>query len=203
MRRTGLFVVAAFVLGFVSLAGFRMAVAAPEPPVHYHANFAIFAHGERIDLSDDRFMEDVARCAEDMRNPPPASRVHLHNNDQDVVHVHDGGATWGHLLANLRMVLGDRVLVTRDADVFLHRQGGTLKFVLNGRPELSVYNETIRRGDRLLISFGPESMEEVIATQFPVVASNAPEFDGMPDPAGCGGHEHRGFGARLRHAFAG
>jgi hypothetical protein len=203
MGRTGVFVGLAFLLGVLSLAGFRMALAAPEPPVHYHANFAIFAGGERIDLTDDRYMEDVAACAHDMRNPPAPSRVHLHNNDQDVVHVHDGGATWGHLLANLRMVLGDRVLVTRDGDVFLHGEGGTLKFVLNGRPELSVYNETIRPGDRLLISFGPESMQEVIATQFPVVASNAPEFDGMPDPAGCGGHEHRGLGARLRHAFAG
>lgn len=203
MNRSALFVVLAFLLGVASLAGFRMAAAAPEPPIHYHANFAIFAHGARIDLSHDRYMQDVAACAADPRNPPPASRVHLHNNDPDVVHVHDAGATWGHLLANLRMVLGDHLLVTDDGAAFRDGEGGTLKLVLNGRPELSVYNETIRPGDRLLISFGSESLDEAIAAQFPAVASNAPEFDAMDDPAGCGGHEHRGLGARLRHAFTG
>lgn len=203
MSRTVLFGVGGLLLGILALAAFRFAAAAPEPPIHYHANFAIFANGERIDLSDDRYMEDVAVCAEDARNVSPPARVHLHNNDQDVVHVHHGGATWGHLLANLRWVLGDRVMVSRDGDIYLTGQGGMLKFILNGRPELSVYNQTIRPGDRLLISYGPESEQEAIASQFPVVASNAPQFDQLMDPAGCGAPHEPTFWTRLRHAFVG
>jgi hypothetical protein len=191
-------------LGILGLLIFRLVFAPPEPPLHYHANFAIYVHGERLDLSGDRFMVDVAVCAGDVRNPPPQARVHLHNNDPDVVHVHHGGATWGHLLANLRIVLGDRILTTPEEDEILQTgEGGTLKFIINGRPDNSVYNLGIRGGDRLLISFGPESEQEVISTQFPLVASNAPQFDHLPDPAGCGGPEHRTFRERLRHAIAG
>jgi hypothetical protein len=203
MTRTSLFTLAGFVLGVLALAAFRLAFAHPEPPIHYHANFAVFAEGERIDLSDDRYMQDVALCAEDVRIVPPPARVHLHNNNQDVVHVHHGGATWGHLMANLRFVLGDRVMVTRDGDVYLEGGGRTLKFILNGRPQLSVYNETIRPGDRLLISFGPENEQEVLTAQFPVVASDAERYDGMRDPTGCGGPDEPSLWTRIRHVFTG
>lgn len=198
-----LFGIGGFLLGILALAAFRLAVASPEPPVHYHADFAIFAEGERIDLSDDRYMQDVAVCAGDARIVPPPSRVHLHNNNQDVVHVHHGGATWGHLLANLRFVLGDRVLVTRDGDVFVEGEGRTLKFILNGRPELSVYNQLIRPGDRLLISYGAEGEQEVLTSQFPAVASNAQEYDQRIDPTGCGGPAELTLWTRLRHVFTG
>jgi hypothetical protein len=204
MQRPILLILAGFVLGILALAGFRFVAAHGEEPVHYHANFAVFLDGERLDLTDDRFMEDVAACAGDPRNLPPTERVHLHNNDHDVVHVHHAGATWGHLFANLRMVLGDRLLVTRDGDVFTEGDDRSFKFILNGRSELSVFNQLIRPGDRLLISFGPESDREVLQTQFPQVLDNAPAFDLLDDPVGCGAaaHDH-GFLARLRHAFVG
>src|SRR5918992_596198 len=99
---------------------------------------AVVAEGQRLDLSADHFMVDVAACASDPSNVAPTSRVHLHNNDPDVVHVHHPGATWGHLLANLRMVLGDRVLMTREGRLYAADDTRTLKFILNGRPEFSV-----------------------------------------------------------------
>ena len=203
MMKTWMAVAVGVVLGAVALVAVRAVATAPEEPVHFHANFAMFVNGERYDLSDDRFMEDVALCGEDAHRISPPARVHLHNNNQDVVHVHHGGATWGHFMANLRMVLGDRILVTRDGEVHQTGGGSTLKFILNGRPELSVYNEPIRPGDRLLVSYGAEAEAEVVASQFPQVASDAPQFDLLPDPAGCGGGHSHGWRERLRHALIG
>lgn len=203
MTRTLLAGAAGVVVGVLALAAFRFVAAAPEPVTHHHANLAIFVEGQRLDLSADHFMEDVSACVSDPSNVAPTSRVHLHNNDPDVVHVHHAGATWGHLLANLRMVLGDRLLATRDGTVHRAGEGRTLKFILNGRPEFSVYNEVIDSGDRLLISFGPESEQAVVDGQFPQVASNAEEFNRMPDPAGCGGAVAPTFGERVRDAFLG
>jgi len=203
MQKTLLWAIGGFVVGVFALAAIRLVAGGHEEPVHYHANFAVFVDGERLDLSDDRFMQDVAACSGDPTNIPPVERVHLHNNDHDVVHVHHGGATWGHLMANLRMVLGDRLLVTRDGDLLLEDGERSMKFVLNGRAEISVYNHLIRPGDRLLISFGPESDRDVLDTQFPQVLANAPEYDAMDDPAGCGGAAHAGFWTRLRQAFVG
>jgi hypothetical protein len=191
------------VVGVLGLAAFRFAVAAPEPPTHYHANFAVFVNGARLDLTDQRYMEDVAACPAAAVGVPPRSRVHLHNNDHDVVHVHHEGATWGHLMANLGFVLGDRIMMTDEGELFLADEGGTLKFILNGRPEWSVHNQEIRPGDRLLVSFGPETKEEALERQFPAVASNAAEYDELSDPAGCAGPDEPTLRDRIRHAFTG
>jgi hypothetical protein len=203
MMNTQLAAAAAFCAGVLALVVFRLILAAPEPPVHYHANFAVFVQGERYDFSGDRYMQDVAACPGDVRDVPPASRVHLHNNDPDVVHVHHGGVTWGHLLANLGFVLGDEVLVTSSGETHLDGAGGTLKFIVNGRPDPSIRNRTIRPRDRLLISFGPESESQVMESQFPEVATNAAGFDEIPDPAGCGGPDEPTLRERLRHAIFG
>lgn len=190
------------ILGVIALAAFRFAFAPPEEPTHYHANFALFANGERIDLSADEFMEDVATCAAG-ETVLPRARVHLHNNNPDVAHVHHEGATWGHLLMNLGFGLGDEYVVTDDGELYVDGEGRTMKFILNGRPQFSVRNELIQSGDRLLISYGLESEQEALRTQFPAVAANAEEFNRQQDPAGCSGAHEPTLWDRVLHAIAG
>jgi len=121
-----------------------------------------------------------------------------------LVHVHHGGATWGHLLQNLDFGAGDGWLVTDDGTVHRDGEAGTLKFVLNGRGLTAAHNQPVRSGDRLLISFGPESLEEILEAQYPQVASNAEEYNARQDPATCsGGHEPLGVMDRLKAAFWG
>lgn len=189
-------------VGVLALAGFRLAfVSMPHPP-HYHANFAIFIDGARVDLSSDRYMEEVSACVAGAE-VQPRGRAHLHENDHDVAHVHHDGVTWGHLLTNLRFGLGDDYLAPDEGPVLTEGAGKSLKFVLNGQPQFAVDGELIRSGDRLLISYGAESEAEVLRTQYPAVASNAEEFNQRQDPATCAGSHEATFGDRLRHAFLG
>ena len=53
----------------------------------------------------NRYMEDVASCYGGAGSNP-RERVHFHENNPDVVHVHAAGATWGHLFQNLGWSLG-------------------------------------------------------------------------------------------------
>jgi hypothetical protein len=133
----------------------------------------------------------------------PAARAHLHNNNPDVAHVHHEGVTWGHLLSNLGFGIGEKYLVLDGGRMYTAGEGRTLKFILNGQPQLSVRNELIRSGDRLLISYGPESEEEALRTQFPTVVSTAEEYNERPDPAGCSSAHEATLLDRVRHAFAG
>jgi hypothetical protein len=201
--RTPIAIVLGILVGVLAFAAARVALVAPEQPPHYHANFAIFMDGERVDLSGDRYMEEVSACRVSEGKILPQERAHLHNNVPDVAHVHHPGVTWGHLLANLGFGVGERYLSARGDELYVAGGGKTLKFILNGRPELSVRNRLIGSGDRLLISFGPESEAEVLRTQFPKVASSAEEFNRKPDPAGCSGAHELTLWERLRHAFAG
>jgi len=189
------------VIGVLSLLAVRL-VAQPEAghSVHYHANWAVFLEGERLDLTAGRYMEDVFQCSMDAAHQHAEHRVHMHENNHDVVHVHDSGVTWGHLLANLGFGIGDDYLETGTA--FLRSAPDrSLKFILNGRPVRSIRNLEIASEDRLLISYGPETVDEVLATQFPEVQSNADRYNLMPDPASCSGAQEEGFSSRLRRAL--
>lgn len=199
--RYGAPLAAGIVLGVLALGFARLAFAPPEPSVHYHANFAIFLDDERMDLSADRYMQDVSACQADPTRVLPEQRVHLHNNDPDVVHVHHGGATWGHLLTNLGFGLGDDYLVTDSGERYESTPQRRLTFVINGLEVPSVNNRLIAPGDRLLIRYGAESPDELIETQFSQIASNADEFDVLSDPGTCAGQEEETVGERLRRAF--
>jgi len=191
------------VIGVLALAGFRLAFVPAGQATHHHANFVVVVEGERLDLSGDEFMAELEACGLPHEELLPMERVHLHDNVSDVAHVHHEGATWGHLFANLDMGLGDDYLVTRDGRIHAEEDGSTLKFILNDAPEASVHNRLIRSEDRLLISYGPESVEEVRRDQFPQVPANAHVYNEVPDPEGCAGPDEPTFGERLRHAFVG
>ena len=190
--------------GVLLLAGFRFLTVPPPAVTHHHANWAVFVDGQRLDLSAERFMEDVAACRTSPDAIQPKDRIHLHDGNPDVVHVHHPASTWGQLLANLGMAAGPDYLFTPDGVKHFAGEGRTVKFVRNGRLFGDLSNEPVRSLDRVVISIGTETDDDVMASQFPQVADNAEEHNSMADPAACmGGHEPESFTARLRRAFVG
>lgn len=190
-----------FVVGALGFGLVRLVSLPPLDPIHYHANWALWVDGKRVDLSGDRYMEDVAACSSDASNITAPQRVHLHENNPDVVHIHDSGATWGHLLQNLGWGIGSDWLFTDEGELYGEGDGRRLTFVLNGFAVLPASNRVIQAGDRMLISFGAEDPDALVRNQFPSVAANAPEFDTGFDPAGCQGNTAETLGERIRRAF--
>ncbi|MFW6089519.1 MAG: hypothetical protein ACODAB_07190, partial [Gemmatimonadota bacterium] len=175
------------VFGWLIFAGLRFALTPWQQPPHYHANWALYIDGDRLDLSDERYMQDASVCVAGA-DVQAFERVHMHEGVDDVVHVHHRGVTWGHFLSVLGFGLGADYLVTDDGRrLFDDQDGRTLKFVVNGFEVAQVHDRLIRSGDRLLISYGPESTDEVVEEQFPRVASNAEEYNARYDPTGCSG----------------
>lgn len=190
------------VVGILLLVGARFAFTPWYQPPHYHANWAVFIDGDRLDLSADRYMEDVDACVAAGR-VQPSQRVHMHENDDDVVHVHHEGVTWGHFLRNLDFVLGDDHLITDDGRRFFSEDDRTLKFVVDGFLVDEIDDRLIEPGDRVLISYGPERPQEALETQFPRVADDAEEYDRRQDPAGCAGAGETTIRERLMRALWG
>lgn len=170
---------------------------------HYHANFAVFTGGERLDLSGEDYMEDLASCRVDPTLMLPLDRTHMHERNQDVVHVHARGVTWGHFFANIGFTLRDDLLRTDGGVNFEVGDNQTLKFILNGNAVPSVYNQLIQSEDRLLISYGSETEAEALETQFDAVQANAHVFNEFHrDGAGCSvGPPEETRGERWRRAF--
>ena len=192
---------AAVAAGVLGLGLVRFAFLPPIETVHYHANWAMWIEGERVDFSADEYMEDVAACSAAAASITGPQRVHLHNNEPDVVHVHHGGATWGHLLQNLGWGFGSNWVYTDRGELYRADGEKELTFVLDGLLVPPASNRVIQPGDRMLISFGAEEPDEILRDQLPSVLANASEFDGSFDPAGCQGNAAETFGERVRRAF--
>jgi hypothetical protein len=147
-------------------------------------------------------MEEVAACRSDDRGILPEERVHMHENEHDVVHVHHEGATWGALLANLGMALGDDYLFLADGRRLFADEGHALVFVVGGLRVPSLHNRVVRSGDRVLISYTTDAAD-ALATELPQVADDAAEYNLRNDPAACAGHGELSPLERLRRAFWG
>ena len=194
----------AFAAGILALGLIRFTLAPLNRTTHHHANWAIVVDGQQLDLSADRYMEEIGACSASAQGLLPQERVHMHENNADIVHVHHDGATWGHLAANLGMALGDDYFFSATGDRYFTGDDRSVVFVLNGIAVPSVHNRVIASEDRLLVSVTTASPGEVVAGEYRLVPSDAGEYNARMDPASCtGGHGELPLLARLRLAFWG
>lgn len=198
-RPVVLAVICGFLIGTLWLVGLRFFTYQSEA-VHYHANFALYINGKKDEFKSFTFYEEVQACA-DESGGNPKSRVHLHDNDPNVVHVHADAVTWGHFFANLGYGLSNKS-VTVGGDVLAEaEQGGPrLTFILNGQEVETIANEVIQSEDTLLISYGEEN-DAVLKERYDTIPRTAGEFNGKYDPAGCSGGEQLTFTQRFKHAL--
>lgn len=190
---------ASFLVGALWFIVWRVATL-PNKQVHYHANFAIFVEGQPLKLDGPTFYEEVTSCGLDGDNDPKR-RVHLHDNIADVVHVHDLGATWGHLFANLRFGLTDSSLTLDDGTKISGTEGKSLNFILNGETVSAVANKPINSGDKLLVSYGTQSKDELML-QYASIADTAEEFNTKADPSTCAAGGQLTLSERFRQALS-
>lgn len=171
----------------------------PEP-IHYHANFAVYIDGQREEFSSPVYYEDTLACTQDDAQNP-RGRAHLHQPQNDVVHVHDSAVTWGNFFENIGWSLGNTFMKT-DTDILAANDSAELNFILNGEPTRLVAEKVISSTDRLLISYGTESDAE-LADLYDAITANAAEFNTLPDPASCSGQSDPSFWERLRFGLLG
>ena len=159
---------------------------APVAGVHYHANFLLYVNGAAYDFSPDKYMEPVSICSVNPAHPSPQARVHMHQNDGTLVHVHSANVTWGDLFSNLGFAINAASIVTDTGTSFAADSIHPLVFRVNGDPVTNIAGRYIDPNDRLLIDFGSTSATDVQvhAAKVPATAAAQSEHN---DPATCSG----------------
>lgn len=199
MKKTLLLVAIGFAGGFAWLAGLRFFIAQPEE-THYHSNFAVYINGEREEFDLPTYYEEVAACTTAYHDNPKG-RVHMHGQVNDVIHVHDQRVTYGNFFQNIGWGIGKNYLSTLDG-TFVADDEHDLTFILNGEEIDSITNRVIGNLDKLLVSYGSASDEE-LQRQYETVADTAEETNKYQDPGSCGGLNgagHDSFGNKLKRA---
>lgn len=136
-------------------------------PTHQHADLALIIRGEKFDFNQPQFL---SAGEEDEEISP---NVHIHAPRVNVVHVHTTHTTWDEFFKSLGFELSDTSLTMPDGVEYASGGEETLKFVVNGVPVDEIQFQEITDLDRVLISFGPESIDEVLARQWQFVTDEA------------------------------
>ena len=168
--------------------------------VHYHANFALYLNGRIDNLDQFNFYEETTVCSLSDKQTPPA-RVHLHNQSPHLVHVHDDGATWGHLMANLGYSVNNNTLQIAGVN---HQTGdrGWLRFILNGQPVYQIANRVIGDQDVLLIDYSNDE-QDTLEARYQSIPRNAYYANSENDPKTCAGQSAESVWRRIKRIITG
>ena len=186
-------------IGMLVILGIRFVSYQPPKDVHYHANFAVYIDGKQEQFSNPLLYEEISECSISTEKKP-SERAHLHENVKDVVHVEDSAVTWGNLFHNINWNVGDKYLDTSDI-LLVNTETKKVTYVLNGEEVSNITNKVIGDKDRLLVSYGTATNDE-INKQFSTVATSAEKYNATKDPASCsGGLSEDSIKNRLKNVF--
>ena len=144
-------------------------------PTHIHADFALYIRGERFDFNRPEFITGDEQQV--------SGNVHIHDPRYYAAHLHTTLTKWDEFFSSLGFSLtdpsfpgveGSNVCMTLPGGVKLcNNDTDTWKFIANGVPVDGLSNVIIGDLSRVLFSYGPETIEQVMADQFPQVTNQA------------------------------
>ncbi len=145
----------------------------PRQKVHWHADFALYIDGTRVPFDDAKYIST--------ENDPKGDAVHIHDPRHTVIHVHKEQTTWSEFFTSLKFSLSDpsqnfstsnATLKLPTGEVLTTTSTKTFKFLVNGVRVDGIAALDISDLDRVLISYGSETIEQARA-QFDTVTDQA------------------------------
>jgi hypothetical protein len=118
---------------------------------HVHASMLVKLHGDTFDFSSPAYQIK-------------SSWIHFEAQDGTTIHRHSTGVTLGYLFETLGIGLDDECYAfqgTNGERVFCSNEDYSLKFYINHQPVPNLTNYVFKDGDRILISYGGETQQEI------------------------------------------
>lgn len=115
---------------------------------HAHAAIQVRIFGDYFDFSAPAYQIK-------------SSWIHFEGRDGSTVHKHATGVTLGYLFETLALGLDDKCFTFQDGREFCTNDDYSLKFFYNGNQVEDIRDIEIMEDDRVLISYGGETPEEI------------------------------------------
>ena len=115
---------------------------------HSHAALLVKIFGDKFDFSAPAYQIK-------------SSWIHFEGRDGSTVHKHATGVTMGYLFDTLKIGLDDQCFVFQDGRSFCTNEDYSLVFYINGKQVPDIRDYEIQEDDRILISYGAETPEEL------------------------------------------
>lgn len=115
---------------------------------HEHASILVKIFGSKFDFSSIQFQ---------LMSP----WIHFEGSDGNTIHRHSRGITLGYLFDTMNLGLTQDCFVVQDGREFCNNNEDSLKFYINGNKIQDIQDYVIFDNDRILISYGHETPEEI------------------------------------------
>lgn len=151
--------VLAVVVAIVAYAGYEfstLTVDAPGGPenagplnsAHVHAGMLVKIFGDKFDFSLPAYQ---------VKTP----WIHFEGQNGDTIHMHATGVDLGYLFDSLGIEVTDECYNFPDGRQFCNDDTYSLKFYINGEQVPSITSYVVQDDDRILVSYGSETPEEL------------------------------------------
>jgi hypothetical protein len=145
-------------------------------PTHQHADFLVMIRGKAFDFNQPQFVSSAD-------GKELSEFVHIHAPHYTVVHIHQTLTKWDQFFTSLGFKLDDpsfpgitadkTCMTLPDKTKLCNTATETWKFIANGVPVDGLSNVYISDLSRVLLSYGPESVDDVLKNQWPQVSTEA------------------------------
>lgn len=190
-----------FIIGILWLGALRFWLVKPAEETHYHANFAVYIDGSREEFKSFTYYEEEVACTTAFADNPKG-RAHMHDNVNDVIHVHDKRVTYANFFENISWSIGPS-FVRADTKLITNTDTEKWVYILNDQKVDRIDNRIIGDQDKLLVSYGPSDTD--FMAQYNKIENKAAQHDSEQDPTTCSGLNgpiKTSFGVKLKHAFS-
>ena len=115
---------------------------------HVHSSLLVRIFGDKFDFSVPSYQIK-------------SSWIHFEESDGTTIHRHASGITLGYLFETLNIGIDNQCYVFPDGRQFCTNEDYSLKYYINHQPVSDIRDYIFEDGDRILISFGSETPEQI------------------------------------------
>ncbi len=152
----GILGIVALIIGYSIFVFITMEASGPGIPEgagkigdeHEHASLLVRIFGDKFDFSVPSYQIK-------------SSWIHFEESDGTTIHRHSSGVKLGYLFESLNIGIDDKCFNFPDGRQFCTNEDYSIKFFINHEMVVDIRDYVFKDQDRILISYGSESQEEI------------------------------------------
>tara|TARA_B100000953_G_scaffold298444_1_gene295288 strand:+ start:407 stop:1003 length:597 start_codon:yes stop_codon:yes gene_type:complete len=156
LMATGILVLIALIVGYAGFVFVTSDTNAPGAPPgagklgdeHVHASILVRIFGDKFDFSVPTYQIK-------------SSWIHFEESDGTTVHRHSSGVELGYLFDTINIGIDNKCYIFPDGRQFCSNEDYSLKYYINHQLVNDVYDYVFEDGDRILITYGSETPEQI------------------------------------------
>jgi len=156
LKAAGILALIAIIVGYAGYEFINLDSSAPGAPPgagklgdeHEHASLLVRIFGDKFDFDSPAYQIK-------------SSWIHFEDSDGTTIHRHSSGVTLDYLFANIGIGIDNECYKFPDGRQFCTNEDYSLKYFINHEPVKSIYDYVLEDGDRILITYGSETPEQI------------------------------------------